>query len=302
MNKRAVAVVGGIVVVAVGWALFRPELLFIDKAVNEDFPMASAALASMPASGDAAMPGDSMLLRSGPFHGVAHATKGTASIHQLAGGRRVLRLTGFETSNGPDLRVLLVAAADAADNDAVRNGKPVELGKLKGNVGDQNYDVPADLDLNAYRAVTIWCNRFNVNFATAPLAMVAGGGPDTVMKEPMPSQPAALKSGTFHGVAHETRGTATIYQVGGSAGTRVLRLADFQTSNGPDVRVLLVAGNDAADNDAVRNGMPVELGKLKGNVGDQNYDVPAGIDLDRYAAVTIWCNRFGVNFGTAPLR
>jgi hypothetical protein len=45
----------------------------------------------------------------------------------------------------------------------------VELGKLKGNEGDQNYDVPEDLDLSKYRAVTIWCRRFSVNFATAPL-------------------------------------------------------------------------------------------------------------------------------------
>ena len=45
----------------------------------------------------------------------------------------------------------------------------------------------------------------------------------------------------------------------------------------------------------------VEVGKLKGNVGDQNYDVPEDVDLAKYRAVTIWCNRFGVNFGTAPL-
>ncbi len=301
MNKRPLLIVGGLAVATAGWALFRPELLFVDRTVNEGFPLANTALASMP---DASMPADSMVLRSGSFHGVAHATRGTASIHELPGGRRVLRLTGFETSNGPDLRVLMVAAGDASDNDTVKNGQPREVGVLKGNIGDQNYDVPADIDLNTYQAVTIWCNRFGVNFATAPLGIVAAPGEassSTVMKEPMPSRPTALKSGTFHGVAHDTKGTATIYRVG-DAGKRVLRLAGFETSNGPDVRVLLVAADDAADNDTVKNGTPIELGKLKGNVGDQNYDVPDIVDLAKYGAVTIWCNRFSVNFGTAPLR
>ncbi|MDH3497546.1 MAG: DM13 domain-containing protein, partial [Gemmatimonadota bacterium] len=45
----------------------------------------------------------------------------------------------------------------------------------------------------------------------------------------------------------------------------------------------------------------VGLGGLKGNVGDQNYDIPAGTDLTRYRTVTIWCRRFSVNFGSAPL-
>jgi hypothetical protein len=81
----------------------------------------------------------------------------------------VLRLTDFATSNGPDVRVYLVAAPDASDNETVTQAGFIELGKLKGNQGDQNYDVPADLDLTKYRAVTIWCRRFSVNFATAPL-------------------------------------------------------------------------------------------------------------------------------------
>jgi hypothetical protein len=106
---------------------------------------------------------------TGRFHSVAHETHGSATVHQLTDGMRVLRLTEFTTSNGPDVRVYLVAAADASDNDTVKKAGFVELGKLKGTEGDQNYDVPADLDLSKYRAVTIWCRRFGVNFATAPL-------------------------------------------------------------------------------------------------------------------------------------
>ena len=127
------------------------------------FPAASAnGLASSPLG---------KVRAEGVFHAAAHATRGTAAIFELAGGKRVLRLTGFETSNGPDAHVLLGKAADATDNDTVKNSGYVDLGSLKGNIGDQNYDVPADVNLSDYNSVTIWCNRFSVNFGTAPLAM-----------------------------------------------------------------------------------------------------------------------------------
>lgn len=292
MNKRPLLIAGGLIVVVAGWALFRPELLFINKTVNESFPAAATAAHA------ASMSGESMSLLSGTFRTGAHETKGTATIHQLAGGKRVLRLTNFETSNGPDVRVLLVAAADVTDNEAVKNGKPIELGPLKGNIGDQNYDIPATVDLLQYRCVSIWCNRFSVNFGAAPLTM-PGGDANVAMNESMPANPTSLKSGMFKSVAHETKGTATVYRL--ANGSRVLRLANFETSNGPDVRVLLIAAADASDNATVQNSKPIELGKLKGNIGDQNYDIPATVDLNQYQAVTIWCNRFSVNFGTAAL-
>jgi hypothetical protein len=92
-----------------------------------------------------------------------------ATVFQLADGKKTLRLTNFETSNGPDVHVYLVAATDAKDNDAVTKAGFVDLGSLKGNIGDQNYELPANADLAKYRAVTIWCKRFSVNFGTAPL-------------------------------------------------------------------------------------------------------------------------------------
>ena len=165
MNRRIWGI-GLVVLGGIGWYLFRPELLFVNKKVNEELAMVPAGSASDAATAGTALPAK---LFAGQFHSVAHETKGTATIHDLGGGHRVLRLTGFTTSNGPDVRVYLVAAADAADNESVTKAGFVELGKLKGNEGDQNYDVPADLDLAKYRAVTIWCRRFSVNFATAPL-------------------------------------------------------------------------------------------------------------------------------------
>jgi hypothetical protein len=154
--KRRAWIVGLVVLGGIGWYLFRPELLFVNKKVNEE-QVASAGASVARA------------LAAGQFHSVAHETRGTATIQDIGGGRRVLRLSEFATSNGPDVRVYLVAASDAKDNETVTKAGFVELGKLKGNEGDQNYDVPDDLDLSKYRAVTIWCYRFNVNFATAPL-------------------------------------------------------------------------------------------------------------------------------------
>ena len=163
MNRRAILIVAGIAFAVAAWALFRPELLFINKRVNEAAPVLAT-------SGPAASRSP-VVLASGRFHKGEHDTKGTAEILRLPDGNRILRLTGFETSNGPDVRVLLVGAPDPMDNDTVKNAKRLELGSLKGNIGDQNYDVPADADLSAYNSVVIWCNRFGVNFGAAPLAV-----------------------------------------------------------------------------------------------------------------------------------
>ena len=157
-------IIGSIVVVAmaVGWYFFRPELILINKTVNETLP-GSATLTST------AQGSQAMVLATGRFHSVSHETSGVATIHQLGDGKRLVRFTMFETSNGPDVRVYLVAAKDATDNDTVTRAGFVDLGAMKGNKGDQNYEVPTNTDLSQYQSVTIWCRRFGVNFATAPL-------------------------------------------------------------------------------------------------------------------------------------
>ncbi|MBV9155048.1 MAG: DM13 domain-containing protein [Acidobacteriaceae bacterium] len=112
----------------------------------------------------------------------------------------------------------------------------------------------------------------------------------------------AVEAGTFHGKVHKTSGRATIYQE--ADGRMVLRLTNFKTSNGPDVHVVLIAAKDA-DDDAnfLKNSTDkLELGSLKGNEGDQNYDIPAGTDLEKYQTVSIYCERFNANFGAAPLK
>lgn len=163
MTKRNVIIGSGVLALAIGWYAFRPELIFIDKTVNEELPAAHATVTARSQSGP------SMILAQGDFESLAHETRGAATIHQLADGKRVLRLSGFETSNGPDVRVYLVAAAAAKDNATVQRAGFIDLGSLKGNKGDQNYEVPASVDLGKYKAVSIWCARFGVNFGAASL-------------------------------------------------------------------------------------------------------------------------------------
>ena len=158
--ERRKLIIGGIVVIALGfvWYLFRPELLFIDRTVSERFP-----------AGGSVTDGPSVLAK-GNFRGLAHETQGTATVYQLPDGAKTLRLMDFETSNGPDVRVYLVAAPEANDNETVTKAGFIDLGAMKGNIGDQNYDIPADIDVGKYRTVTIWCRRFGVNFGSASLS------------------------------------------------------------------------------------------------------------------------------------
>jgi electron transfer DM13 len=277
MSKRNIILGAAVVVLAIGWYAFRPELLFINKTVSEEFP-GGAAMASIEKG--------PMAVTKGKFKGLAHETKGLASIYQLADGKRTLRLSEFETSNGPDVHVYLTAAEVAKGSDAIKEAGFIDLGSMKGNKGDQNYDIPTDADLNRYRNVTIWCARFGVNFGQAALDAPA-------------AMPTKVAEGNFRGVAHETKGMAAIYKL--PDGKQVLRFSGFETSNGPDVQVYLVAADDAKDNDTVTKAGFIRVADLKGNMGDQNYALPAGVDLNKFRAVTIWCRRFGVNFATAPL-
>jgi len=110
-------------------------------------------------------------LLTGKFHGKVHATSGRATVYEEADGKLVLRLTNFKTSNGPDVHVILVATKDAGDdaNFLKSNTERLELGKLKGNEGDQNYEIPAGTDLAKFRTVSVYCERFNANFGAALL-------------------------------------------------------------------------------------------------------------------------------------
>ncbi|MEU4211858.1 DM13 domain-containing protein [Streptomyces sp. NPDC026206] len=151
----------GTLAVGVGLYWFQPWKLWVDETVRESAPAAGGA------------PGDGVrTLATGRLISHEHTTTGTVRILRLPDGSRVLRLENLDTSNGPDLRVLITDAPvkqGRAGWHVFDDGAHVSLGELKGNKGDQNYALPAGLDLNRYGSVSIWCDRFDVSFGAAAL-------------------------------------------------------------------------------------------------------------------------------------
>ena len=155
---RAVLLLGAALVVAalpVVWYLASP--LVLTHAVSEGRPALH----------------DGTTLTTGHFGAVdaIHQGEGTATVLRLAHGERVLRLEDdFRVTNGPDLYVYLSGAEAPRSGGELHDSGAVEIARLKGNVGGQNYDLPADLDLSQFRSVVIFCRRFTTVFSTAELA------------------------------------------------------------------------------------------------------------------------------------
>lgn len=145
-NKKLIATLAITAAIA-GWAAFRPELIFINKTVNENLAVSANETIET--------------LAKGSFTSQAHETKGTAEIVKV-GNKSFLRLSGFHTSNGPDVRVYLT-------NGENPSKASLPLGAIKGNVGNQNYELPAGFDASKHNAVSIWCERFGVGFGLAKL-------------------------------------------------------------------------------------------------------------------------------------
>ncbi|GEC02875.1 hypothetical protein SSP24_05300 [Streptomyces spinoverrucosus] len=177
----SVSAVVALVVVGVGLYWFQPWKLWVDETVQEAAPAAPPVAADAPeapvadsGSGTPTPPGPVTVAR-GELISHEHATSGTVSLLRLPDGSHVLRLTGLNTSNGPDLRVWLTDAPvkeGRAGWHVFDDGAYESLGRLKGNKGDQNYTVPAGVDPAAFTSVSIWCDRFDVSFGAAELTRV----------------------------------------------------------------------------------------------------------------------------------
>ena len=193
LKRKRIWVAGGVVVaapaLAIGLWLGLP--LVIDKTVIEEFPFAHAAtipsdmtmeevnqvmetIAKVDAPMEEAMPeamGEATALKRGDFADADsfHKGEGTATIYRLPDGSHVLRVESLRVSNGPDLRVILTTHPNPEGRDDVHQTGYVELGKLKGNIGDQNYPVPPEVAPTSFNAVVIYCKPFHVIFSVAPL-------------------------------------------------------------------------------------------------------------------------------------
>jgi hypothetical protein len=100
-----------------------------------------------------------------------HRGSGTAKIYQLPEGKHLLRFEDFSVTNGPDLHVLLAQSPSPTGQSDL--GEYVDLGELKGNLGNQNYEIPEMIDLTQFQSVVIYCQPFHVVFSVAEVTPVA---------------------------------------------------------------------------------------------------------------------------------
>ena len=168
---------GAAVVAAVVLVWFQPQKLLIDERTSDTVPPTEKAEPdTVDLSGD--QPSEPIGERDGPvelasgeFVSLDHDTTGRAQVLDLGGGQRIVRLEGLDTDNGPDLFLYLSSNPTSGDEGRFDDDF-VNLGRLKGNQGDQNYDLPPEVDLATHPTVVIWCDRFNSAFGAADLTLV----------------------------------------------------------------------------------------------------------------------------------
>jgi hypothetical protein len=183
-------VAGGVLAVAVAIVaglVFQPWLLFIDVRVDDAIPeTAVVAPTTSPsttpaqsAAPEAAVPTPDppplttpVNLLTGTFVSHEHTTTGAVRVIEHPDGSRQLAIVGLATSNGPDVHVWLSAGPVVEGFDGwftARDYDHVDLGLIKGNLGDLLYDIPTDVDLETFRTVDLWCEQFSVSFGAAAL-------------------------------------------------------------------------------------------------------------------------------------
>ena len=165
----AAIAVGALALFGLGIYWFGPQRLVLDREVAEALPTPTAS--TDPSIGEEPRdePSEVVELGAGEFRSLEHGTTGLARIVELEDGSRFVRLEDLDTSDGPDLRVYLTDQPLSDDWGVWDDGRYVDLGALKGNVGDSNYRIPDDVDLSGSRTVVIWCRRFTVGFGVAPI-------------------------------------------------------------------------------------------------------------------------------------
>ena len=201
-QHRWAASVAALALLVIAFLAFRPDKLFVDDVVDETLADAfavvetttttSAPSTTIPPSTTnptsatspsapvetsttttttttTTVPLAPVATSAGGFYGIGHSATGTATVYEQD-GRYVLRFEDdTDIQNGPDLYVWVLPSEDY-DRDVI--GEHIDLGKLKGNVGGQNYELPAAFDPSVHRSVLIWCERFRVPFAAVPLSDV----------------------------------------------------------------------------------------------------------------------------------
>lgn len=149
------------------WTTLRDDVVDEEVVTAAPPPARPAQRPAAPAVPAAPPAARNRLLAAGSFTGIEMDTSGRAQVIRLAGGRSTkLTLTRFATAPGPDYRVFLARGRATLDSVPAH----VDLGGLKGNKGDQQYDAPRGVDVRRYDTVVIWCRAFSVGIGQAPLA------------------------------------------------------------------------------------------------------------------------------------
>lgn len=189
LSGKIALLLSALLISAAGWFFISP--LLIDEQVDEALVIFSTppigpdarteamqeAMAGVAQEPDQtvdegmAMASEPQVLERGKFRDAdsVHRGSGDALLYRLADGSHLLRLENFKVTNGPDLVVYLAKHSDPSSPAQVTSGF-LSLGKLKGNIGNQNYLIPAGTDLSEFNSAVIWCELFGVLFSTAPLS------------------------------------------------------------------------------------------------------------------------------------
>ena len=162
---RATLAVAAVASIAAGYVATRGNT--VDEDIVTAAPAAKAPSKAEPGAPAAPPPARNVQLLSGRFTGESgHGGEGKAAVVKLGKGGRALTFSSFDVDPGAgDLRVYLHAGKTTSDD----LGDFLEIAKLKGNKGDQQYEIPANVDLKRYSTVVIWCVPFSTRIAQAPL-------------------------------------------------------------------------------------------------------------------------------------
>ena len=271
------AVVVAIPVLALAWWLGSP--LFINKTVDEEFPYSVGAV--VPEGMTRAQVDQTMETMASMEEVVSEAMPEAAP----RGGDEVMASL-METMT-PEMMA-----------DAIGGMSPEMLAEVAGTMAEAAPGMTPEMMAEAVESMTPEMMTAVMQTMT-PEMMVQMA---EMMPEMMaPAGPVAVKQGMFRDADsfHKGEGSATLYTL--PDGSNVLRLEDFRVTNGPDLRVILASHPDPMSRGNVHSGEYVELGKLKGNIGNQNYTLPDGLSPDDYNSVIIYCKPFQVLFSVAPL-
>ena len=269
-SKRNIAIIAVVIlipVLVIGWWLLSP--LFISKTVEEEFPFSASAV--VPENMERK---DVEMVMSRMAEMGQEVDEPMMKMDDMGSG-------AGEMMDSPMMDTVADTAAAGAAADLSKDMAPY---------------MPEGLPATTEQVmVQVMAGRIKENLEEAMTDAMAQPPAD-------PPAPIGLKQGEFTDADrfHQGSGQATIYRL--PDGSHVLRLENLDVTNGPDLRVILSPSPDPQSSAEVKGQGYIELDKLKGNRGNQNYPIPAGFDVNPIQSVVIYCKPFRVIFSVASLQ